>query len=223
MPTPLESLGSRGSGVGSIDDADLSLIPELVQATVDAGAWVVPTLVSWETNFVDDRPSINVLGDHPEVVYMPPETVEQWIRAVEASPSATEAATNRRVAALRRQILQALHGGGARIVFGTDATQAFNVPGFSIHREMALYVELGMTPYEVLEIATRRPAEYFDAVDEFGMVAEGHSADLLLLTANPIEDIGNVGQRAGVMLNGRFFPEAEIQKRLEGVARFYGN
>lgn len=226
VPTPLESLGSLGSlggGVGKIDDADLSLIPELVQATVDAGAWVVPTMVWWETTFVDDRPSINVLSDHPEVVYMPPETIEEWIRAVDASPSATEAPTKRRVAALRRQMLQALHEGGARIAFGTDAPQVFNVPGFSIHREMALYVELGMTPYEVLEIATRRPAEYFDAVGEFGMVAEGHSANLLLLTANPLEDIGNVGQRAGVMLNGRFFPEAEIQRRLDEVARFYGN
>ena len=224
--TPLESLGSLGSlggGVGAIDDADLSLIPELVRATVDAGAWVVPTMVWWETTFVDDRPSINLLGDHPEVVYMPPETVEEWIRTVDASPSATEAPTNRRVAALRRQMLQALHEGGARIAFGTNAPQVFNVPGFSIHREMALYVELGMTPYEVLELATRRPAEYFDTVGEFGMVAEGHSADLLLLTANPLEDIGHVGQRAGVMLNGRFFPEAEIQRRLAEVARFYGN
>ena len=223
VATPPESIGLGGALVGTVDDADLSVIPELVQATVDAGARVVPAMVWWETHFVDDRPSINVLGDYPEVVYMPPETVERWIQAVDASRSATEAATNRRVAALRRQIWQALHEGGAKIVFGSDATQAFNVPGFSIHREMALYVELGMTPFEVLEAATRRPAEYFDAVDEFGMVAEGHRANLLLLTANPLEDIGNVGQRAGVMLDGRFFPEAEIQLRLEEVARFYGN
>jgi imidazolonepropionase-like amidohydrolase len=88
---------------------------------------------------------------------------------------------------------------------------------------MALYVELGMTPYEVLEIATRRPAEYFRAVDEFGTVAEGRRADLLLLTANPLDDIGNVARRAGVMLKGRWFSEGEIQVRLGEMAQFYGN
>ena len=81
----------------------------------------------------------------------------------------------------------------------------------------------GMTPYEVLEIATRRPAEYFNAADEFGTVAEGQRADLLLLTANPLDDIWNVARRAGVMLNGRWISEEEIQARLAEMARFYGN
>ena len=54
-------------------------------------------------------------------------------------------------------------------------------------------------------------------------MAEGQRADLLLLTANPIDDIGNVARRASVMLNGRWFSEEEIQLRLEEMARFYGN
>ena len=154
---------------------------------------------------------------------MPPETVGRWVQAVDDRFAATDVETNRRVASLRRAILQALHQGGAKIALGTDSPQIFSVPGFSMHREMALYVELGMTPYEVLEIATRRPAEYFNAVDKFGMVAEGQRADLLLLTANPFDDIGNVARRAGVMLNGSWFSEEEIQSRLEAIARFYGN
>jgi imidazolonepropionase-like amidohydrolase len=92
-----------------------------------------------------------------------------------------------------------------------------------MHREMALWVELGMTPYEVLETGTRRVAEYFDATDDFGSVAVGHRADLLLLTANPIDDIANVASRAGVMANGRWMPEAEIQERLAAVATTYGH
>ena len=154
---------------------------------------------------------------------MPPETVDRWIQAVDERLATTNVETNRRVASLRRAVLQALHQGGAKIALGTDSPQIFSVPGFAMHREMALYVELGMTPYEVLEIATRRPAEYFSAADEFGTVAEGQRADLLLLTANPLDDIGNVAKRAGVMLNGRWFSEEEIQSRLEEMARFYGN
>ena len=92
-----------------------------------------------------------------------------------------------------------------------------------MHHEMALYVDVGMTPYDVLEIGTVKPAEYFDATDEFGTVAVGQRADLILLTANPLDDISNTSRRAGVMVNGRWFPEAEIQRRLQEMARFYGN
>ena len=79
------------------------------------------------------------------------------------------------------------------------------------------------TPYQVLETGTRRVAEYFDATDDFGSVAVGHRADLLLLTANPIEDIANVASRAGVMVNGRWIPERQIQDRLASIAILYGN
>ena len=92
-----------------------------------------------------------------------------------------------------------------------------------MHHEMALYVDVGMTPYEVLEIGTRRPAEYFDAEDEFGTVAVGRRADLVLLTGNPLEDIANVRDPAGVMVGGRWIPASEIEDRLVRIARFYGN
>ena len=219
---PEEPAGLRGVG-DLVGDVDESRIPELVRATVDAGAWVVPTMVLWESAFFNDRGSADLVSERPEVRYMPPEIVDRWIQAVDDRVAATNAGTNRRVAGLRRAVLQALHQGGAKIALGTDSPQIFSVPGFAMHREMALYVELGMTPYEVLEIATRRPAEYFNAADEFGTVAEGRRADLLLVTENPLDDIGNVAKRAGVMLDGRWFSEEEIQLRLEEMARFYGN
>ena len=154
---------------------------------------------------------------------MPPETVDRWQRAVDERLNATSVETNRRVAQLRRQVLQALHQGGANIVLGTDSPQIFSVPGFAVHHEMAQYVDVGMTPYEVLETGTKKPAEYFNATDEFGVVAVGRRADLILLTDNPLDDIGNVAAPAGVMVNGRWFPEEEIQRRLVEIARFYGN
>jgi imidazolonepropionase-like amidohydrolase len=120
-------------------------------------------------------------------------------------------------------MLQALHEGGVPMLLGTDSPQVFSVPGFSMHHEMFLWVELGMTPYEVLESGTRRVAEYFDATDDFGSVAVGRRADLLLLTADPIADIVNVARRAGVMVNGRWLPESQIQERLAEIATFYGN
>ena len=154
---------------------------------------------------------------------MPPETVDRWKRAVDDRLGAASVEKNRRIVQLRRQVLQALHQGGANIALGTDSPQIFSVPGFAVHHEMAQYVDVGMTPYEVLETGTRKPAEFFDATDDFGLVAVGRRADLILLTDNPLNDIGNVAARVGVMVNGRWFAEEEIQRRLVEIARFYGN
>ena len=211
-------------GIGTLlDSVDESLLPELVQATIDADAWVVPTMVLWETAFFLDRAAAQVLLERPEVKFMPPETVAGWVRQVDERLTSTDTDTNRRVAALRRRVLQALHAGGANIALGTDSPQVFSVPGFAVHHEMAFYVDIGMTPYAVLEIGTRKPAEFFDEADEFGTVAVGQRADLILLTENPLDDIAHAARRAGVMVNGRWLPEEEIQRRLTEIAQFHGN
>ena len=217
-----EDRGLRGVGA-LLESVDESRIPELVRATVESGAWVVPTMVLWETAFFNERGSADVLSDRPEVRYMPPEVVDRWREAVDTRLASTDIETNRRVAALRRNILAALHEGGANIALGTDSPQIFSVPGFAMYHEMALYAEVGMTPYEVLEIGTRRPAEYFDAADQFGTIAVGRRADLILLEANPADDIGSVRNRVGVMVNGRWIPADEIERRLREIALFYGN
>ena len=219
-PKPTPAVVSIGD---LVEDVDESLLPDLVRVTVAADAWMVPTMVLRETAFFSDRSSDDLLSAHPEVRYMPPETVDRWTQAVDDRLGETSVETNRRIAELRRQVLLALHQGGANIAIGTDSPQMFSVPGFAMHHEMALYVDIGMTPYDVLETGTRKPAEYFDATADFGIVAEGRRADLLLLTDNPLDDIGNVAKRAGVMVNGRWFPEEEIQRRLEEIAQFYGN
>ena len=219
-PVAPPGLGDIGALMAQVDEGR---IPQLVQATRSARAWVVPTMVLWETAFYGDRSAAQIRAQRPEARYMPPETVDEWEQAVDAREAATDRDTNRRVSALRRTILKALRDGGAPIVLGTDSPQIFNVPGFAMHHEMRLWVEIGMSPYQVLEAATRRVAEYFDATDEFGSVAVGHRADLVLLTANPIEDIANVALRAGVMVHGRWMPEQQIQDRLAEIAVFYGN
>ena len=219
-PADLPGLLDIGALMEVVDEGR---IPQLVEATRAARAWVVPTMVLWETAFYGDRSAAEMRTRRPEARYMPPETVEEWERAVDQRLAAADPETNRRVSALRRTILKALHDGGVPILLGTDSPQIFSVPGFAMHHEMRLWVEIGMTPYQVLETGTRRVAEYFDATNDFGSVAVGHRADLLLLTANPIEDIANVASRAGVMVNGRWIPERQIQDRLASIAIFYGN
>jgi imidazolonepropionase-like amidohydrolase len=104
---------------------------------------------------------------------------------------------------------------------GTDAPQQFSVPGFSLHREIRRMTQAGMSPYEVLVTGTRNVGEYFANEDDFGTVAPGKRADLVLLRSNPLEDVGNVDSIEGVMVAGRWLARAEIDRRLQAVAEGY--
>ena len=120
---------------------------------------------------------------------------------------------------LRRKIFRALKAANAPIALGTDSPQMFSVPGFSTHRELKLMVdEIGYTPYQALETGTLKVAEYFGTTADSGTVAQGKRADLILLNANPLANIANTENRAGVMVNGRWIAESEIQKRLADIA-----
>jgi imidazolonepropionase-like amidohydrolase len=116
------------------------------------------------------------------------------------------------------RIMRALHEGGVTILLGSDAPQQFNVPGYSILHEMKRMTDAGMSPYDVLESGTVNVGRHFKGQDDFGTIAVGKRADLILLDANPLQSLDNVGRRAGVMVRGRWLPQAEIQKRLDEIA-----
>jgi len=122
-----------------------------------------------------------------------------------------------RIAALNRQMVQALHKAGAGILLGTDAAQAYHIPGFSVHEELAYLVEAGLSPYEALEAGTRNAAEAIGKLDQFGTVAEGKRADLILLDHNPLDDVANVQARAGVIVRGRWLAEDQLQSMLAAL------
>jgi len=79
-------------------------------------------------------------------------------------------------------------------------------------------VDEGFTPFEAIETGTINVARYFGTTAETGTIATGKRADLILLNGNPLQDISNMEKRAGVMLNGHWLPESEIQQRLETIA-----
>ena len=194
-------------------------IAEVVQMTIDAGAWVVPTMYVWESarGITDLEWARNL----PELKYMPQNIVDGWIHSVggrQNRPQYNREAEENRVEN-RMRLLGALNDAGARILMGTDAPQWFSVPGFSIHHELQRMVDAGMTPYEVYHTGSVAIGEYFSEYDTFGMVAEGQRADLLLLNANPLDDVANIQQRAGVMVQGRWMSEEAIQSRLGGIER----
>ena len=113
---------------------------------------------------------------------------------------------------IRRRLILELQRAGAGLLLGSDSPQVFNVPGFSIHRELDALVRAGLTPFEAIRTGTV-------AVDEFlssntGIVAVGREADLVLLDANPLVDIRNSRRIHGVMVRGNWHSAAILSKRL---------
>ena len=127
----------------------------------------------------------------------------------------------RRGLSLETALLGALHDAGARLLLGTDTPNQYVVAGFSVHDELNNFVAAGMTPYEALNAATRNAAEFLGALEEFGTVAAGQRADLILVEADPLEDVANAAKRVGVMLRGRWLAEAELQGILQMIADQY--
>lgn len=207
---------------GLSERVDLERLPTVIEAFVTSGAGAVPTIVLWESGILPTRPSSELRAERPEIRYMPEETVARWTEAVDSGLERYGVENTERIAALRREILGALNAAGANILLGTDSPQIFSVPGFSIHDEAVSYVEAGMTPYEVLESGTRSVAEHVARggrlAADFGVIAPGNRADLVLLDANPLENIGATRDIAGVVAGGRYLSAADIADALEAIA-----
>ena len=123
----------------------------------------------------------------------------------------------------RRDFVRALHAGGARLLVGTDTPNPFVVPGFSVHEELANLIDVGLTPFKAIRAATSGAAEFLRAQKEWGSVAEGLRADLLLVEGNPLQDVANANRRVGVMVRGHWMPQSEIHQSLERMAMSSGS
>jgi imidazolonepropionase-like amidohydrolase len=210
-----------GGVQGSFDRAKAE---ELIELTIGAGAWVVPTMVLWEVGVIG-LGDVDELSARPEMAYWPRQGVEGWanrLRAVQAQ-SGWNRETAMAHATNRTRLLEMMNDAGVGILMGTDSPQMFSVPGFSLHREMQAMADAGMSPFEILVSGTRNVGTYFQAYDSFGTVAAGRRADLILTNSNPLDSIENVADRAGVMIRGVWKSEAEIQRELGAIATSFGN
>ena len=218
MPADTDRSGGYGGffGVLLADQVVADRIDELARATAAAGVWNVPTqsLFEHRVSSVD----ATELSNRPEMIYMPGDTVQRWIeskqRLVQERSFSPE--TGERAIEIRRRLILALHEAGAGLLLGSDAPQVFNVPGFSVHHELGFLVAAGLTPYEALQTGTTAVAEFLGT--NAGTIEIGRDADLVLLDANPLQDIDNARRVHGVMLRGTWHSAAELEDRLSGLA-----
>ncbi|MEW6733672.1 MAG: amidohydrolase family protein, partial [Acidobacteriota bacterium] len=116
-----------------------------------------------------------------------------------------------------RSLVGAIHQAGVKLMAGTDAIDGYVLPGLSLHQELALMVEAGLTPMEALQTATYNPAKYLGMLNSIGTIEQGKIADLVLLEANPLENINNTQKIAAVILAGKLIDKAELQKILSAI------
>jgi cytosine/adenosine deaminase-related metal-dependent hydrolase len=216
--SPVSGTQSQFFGFNLVDHLDMSKLPALVQATKAAGAAIVPTQSLFESILGPLSP--DQLAAWPEMKYWIPAQVEGWKRATlnTRQSSGVTPDNAQRYLTARRQVMRALYHAGVPFLLGSDAPQWWNVPGFSIQRELDAMIKAGFTPYQALEMGSRNVAAHFGAEEEFGTVAVGQRADLVLLEANPLDEVANWSRRAGVMVRGRWLDRAEIAKRLDDLS-----
>lgn len=192
----------------SLDD---ERVERWARRTREAGIWNCPTLVVLEKWLPDDAIAREL--ERPCMRYAPAFLRGIWFGMLTRIPAEWRASA-REGDAGRKRFVRALDAAGARLLVGTDTGNPYVLAGFSLHEELAALVDAGLSPARVLRMATSDAAECLGTPDEFGTIAPGLRADLLLLEADPREDVANAARRVGVVVRGRWLPEAELEAML---------
>ncbi len=190
---------------------------ELFELFVKNSTWQCPTL----TELYVRGYFIEASQAHPDrLKYLALPIKDFW---VESTQSRTKIFTSASIELLKKQyqkelqLVAAMSRAGVPLLAGSDNLNPFVVPGFSLHDELGLLVEAGLSPLEALQAATLNPAKYFEMTNSLGTVEEGKFADLLLLDANPLQDINNTKRIAAVVANGRYFSRQKLDQLLEAA------
>ncbi|MGI9077683.1 MAG: amidohydrolase family protein [Gemmatimonadaceae bacterium] len=196
---------------------------EIYKKMSDGGMYVVPTIVLAEYSllvFYDDAKLI--VEDTKGTIdfrrkYLSGYLIEDWKEQLEEKKQTSPIDLAKLKEVLIKD-LQEMHKAGVRLTAGTDVATLLIVPGFSLHDELQLLVKyVGLTPMEAIISATRYPAELFRMQSMLGTLEKGKIADLVLLDANPLDDIRNTKRIKAVMLNGRYFPTEALRRMLADV------
>ncbi len=148
--------------------------------------------------------------------YVPADEQDRWKPYIARQKKLSEDEKNlkKKVWQAHFALVEAMRHAGVEFMTGTDVGNEYIYPGFSLHDELELLVKAGLSPMEALQTATRNPAEFLGVLDRLGTVEKGKLADLVLLDANPLEDVGNTRKIAAVVVNGRLITKSELQQML---------
>jgi imidazolonepropionase-like amidohydrolase len=200
---------------------DSAAVERLAVLLADHGVFVVPTFTVFDRAVPVER--ARPMLDRPEHAYVHPQLTEGWaymyynyaFRPPAFFASLEDGARSRAL------VTRILHRNGVPLAVGTDAPLFSVEPGFAVHRELAHFVAAGLEPYDALRAATVTAARLLGMERDIGTIAVGKRADLLLVAGNPLEDLSTLRRPLGVMVAGRWIPRAELDHRMEMLARSF--
>jgi amidohydrolase family protein len=209
---------------GLVDTYDEKKAAAMFQTFIRNHTWQTPTL-SLQDGFIHERDAAFI--QDPRRRYLPKAWTDNWdpgaIYYLRDESTAEYEVLHQRMRMLMtryRKLVGDMHRAGVGLLAGTDTSPLNPVlPGWGLHQELALLVECGLSPLEALQTATRNPALYFGTEKDAGTLEEGKLADLVMLDADPLDDIHNTQAIAGVVLKGRYYARRDLDAMLDAAAQ----
>jgi imidazolonepropionase-like amidohydrolase len=202
----------------SMDYIDETKIADVARKTVASNPYVDPTQHFMKNTFGRARSEESIRAQ-PDFRFYPSRIQDRYIDFQKRTRlNQVPIETRARWVGYRDKLIRAIYDAGGKIMAGSDTPEFLWLYGFSMHRELQALKDAGLPNYAVLAAGTRNAHEYLGTISRSGTVETGKVADLILLNANPLENIAATDNRAGVMLRGKWFTQAEMNKWLDEIA-----
>ncbi|MGC1620776.1 MAG: amidohydrolase family protein [Candidatus Acidiferrum sp.] len=209
-----EKSGDSAAWEAIAHEADATYSPEKAAALFASlkknGTWVTPTLASLDITSHPEKWK----AEDPLLDFVPPSLAKEWRDSINDAEMKQRAAWLARQASNDWKLTGELHRAGVPLLVGSDSLDVFVFPGDSFHQELAELVRAGFTPMEALQAATRGAAQFLGREKDFGTVETGHAADLVLLSASPVEEIDNTRKVWAVIRHGECYNRAALDAML---------